>query len=70
MAKRRYLIILSIFLFGVLNAQQPIQQLEPVNFSRVTINDNFWKPKIDKVATKTLAACIYQTEIATPRIRN
>jgi DUF1680 family protein len=44
--------------------------MEPVNFSQVTITDNFWKPKIDKVATKTLAACIYQTEIATPRIKN
>ncbi|MDX2046993.1 MAG: glycoside hydrolase family 127 protein, partial [Chitinophagaceae bacterium] len=44
--------------------------IEPVNFSQVNITDNFWKPKIDKVATKTLAACIYQTEVATPRIRN
>lgn len=54
-----------------LNAQAQIsQQIEPVNFSEVTIHDQFWKPKIDKVATKTLSACIYQTEIATPRIRN
>jgi uncharacterized protein len=36
----------------------------------VNITDEFWKPKIDKVATKTLAACIYQTEVATPRIKN
>lgn len=49
---------------------QTILKMEPVNFSQVTINDDFWKPKIDKVATKTLAACIYQTEVATPRIRN
>jgi uncharacterized protein len=51
-------------------AQSPLLKFEPVNFSQVNITDNFWKPKIDKVATKTLAACIYQTEIATPRIRN
>ncbi len=51
-------------------AQSDWQKLEPVNFSQVTVNDLFWKPKIDKVATKTLAACIYQTEVATPRIRN
>ena len=44
--------------------------IEPVNFSKVLINDAFWKPKIDKVATKTLAACIYQTEEKTGRIRN
>ena len=51
-------------------AQQSILQFEPVGFSTVTITDNFWKPKIDKVADKTLAACIYQTETATARIRN
>ncbi len=45
-------------------------QIEPVNFSKVMITDNFWKPKLDKVATTTLNACIYQTEVATPRIRN
>lgn len=49
---------------------QTMLKMEPVNFSQVNINDDFWKPKIDKVATKTLAACIYQTEVATPRIRN
>jgi len=41
-----------------------------VNFSQVDITDQFWKPKIDKVATATLDACIYQTEVATARIRN
>ncbi|MBC7849233.1 MAG: glycoside hydrolase family 127 protein [Chitinophagaceae bacterium] len=51
-------------------AQQSLVKMEPVNFSQVTINDKFWKPKIDIVATKTLEACIYQTEVATPRIRN
>lgn len=44
--------------------------LNPVNFSKVRITDAFWRPKIDKVATKTLEACIYQTEIKTGRIRN
>jgi len=51
-------------------AQQSIQQIEPVNFSKVLIDDGFWKPKMDKVATTSLQACIYQTETATPRIRN
>jgi DUF1680 family protein len=41
-----------------------------VNFSKVEITDAFWKPKIDLVATKTLDACIYQTEVKTARIRN
>ena len=51
-------------------SQTRLQKIEPVSFSQVNITDEFWKPKIDKVATKTLAACIYQTEVATPRIKN
>ncbi len=49
---------------------QPTRQFEPVNFSQVNITDSFWKPTLDKVATTTLQACIYQTEVKTPRIRN
>jgi len=56
--------------FLLVDAQQASVHINPVNFSRVIINDDFWKPKIDKVATKTLAACIYQTEVNTGRIRN
>jgi len=51
-------------------AQAPLQQFEFINFSKVNITDGFWKPKIDKVATVTLKACIDQTEVRTPRIRN
>ncbi len=51
-------------------AQVSLKKMEFVNFSQVNVTDQFWKPKIDKVATKTLEACIYQTETATPRIRN
>jgi uncharacterized protein len=50
--------------------QSSLLKFEPVSFSKVTINDNFWKPKIDLVSSVTLKACIYQTETATPRIRN
>lgn len=32
--------------------------------------DSFWRPKMDKVSTVTLDACIYQTEVKTARIRN
>src|SRR5258706_14410355 len=53
-----------------LKAQQQIQYYTPVNFSEVQVTDHFWKPKMDLVAAKSLRACIYQTEIATPRIRN
>ena len=66
--------IYFIFIVGVISisvfSQNKLQKIEPVSFSQVNITDAFWKPKIDKVATKTLAACIYQTEVATPRIKN
>jgi DUF1680 family protein len=65
--------IALLSLFAVVTSasgQAPTRQFEPVNFSQVTINDSFWKPTLDKVATTTLQACIYQTEVKTPRIRN
>ncbi len=70
MAKK--FIYVFVFLAGVnlLSAQTPARKFEPVNFSQVTITDSFWKPTMDKVATTTLQACIYQTEVKTPRIRN
>ncbi len=52
------------------NTQSLFPKIEPVNFSKVNIEDSFWKPRIDKIATATLPACIYQTETATPRIQN
>ncbi len=63
----------KIFILGLIYSQiyaQNLQKIEPVKFSDVTITDSFWKPKMDKVATATLQACIVQTEIKTPRIRN
>ena len=70
--KQRYFLLGVGFLASgfAAEAQQSLLKMEPVNFSQVSITDDFWKPKIDKVATKTLAACIYQTEVATPRIKN
>jgi DUF1680 family protein len=62
--------ILSLFFFTTAGSQQPLRTSEPVSFSKVNITDNFWKPKMLNVANATLAACIYQTEIKTPRIRN
>ena len=51
-------------------AQSSLLKFEPVSFSNVTITDGFWKPKIDLVSSVTLKACIYQTETATPRMKN
>ena len=60
----------TLFIVTKIFAQQPVKYLTPVDFSHVEITDHFWKPKVDLVATKSLEACIYQTEIATPRIQN
>ncbi len=70
--KFRQLIVSMLLAFFSLsvNAQSTKVSIEPVNFSKVKITDDFWRPKMDKVATTTLAACIYQTEVKTARIRN
>ncbi len=69
MKKLIFLLLVSLMIMQAFS-QSPWQKFEFVNFSKVNITDNFWKPKIDKVATVTLKACIYQTEVKTPRIRN
>src|SRR5258706_329660 len=61
---------LSLAVAASAQNQTPTRKFEPVSFSKVTINDTFWKPALDKVATITLKACIFQTEVKTPRIKN
>lgn len=68
--KRLHLALAAMIFVTSSFSQSGLQKIEPVSFSKVNITDEFWKPKIDKVATKTLAACIYQTEVSTPRIKN
>jgi uncharacterized protein len=70
MRKIFFAFILLAFTASLVKAQGGLQKIEGVNFSNVNITDDFWKPKIEKVATATLQACIYQTEVKTPRIRN
>ncbi|MBU3743095.1 MAG: glycoside hydrolase family 127 protein [Sediminibacterium sp.] len=54
----------------LLKAQTASVKIEPINFSAVSVRDDFWNPKMQLVATKTLDACVYQTENKTARIRN
>jgi uncharacterized protein len=51
-------------------AQTSFQKMEPVNFSQVKIEDNFWNPRIHAVSSVTIPVCINQTEVKTARIRN
>ena len=69
--KNKTILCTFFFCAALTGSSQTVQRLiEPVSFSEVNITDAFWKPKMDKVATATLQACIYQTETKTPRIRN
>ena len=68
---KKILAVLLALIAGVkIFSQTRLQKFEFISFSKVNITDEFWKPKIDKVATKTLEACIYQTETKTARLRN
>lgn len=67
---KTFLFATTLFLICAKSGFSQQEYFEPVNFSKVRITDNFWKPKLDKVATSTLEACIYQTEVKTARIRN
>ncbi|TDB65180.1 glycoside hydrolase family 127 protein [Arundinibacter roseus] len=68
--KKLFVLTSAFFLTFQIQAQQVKRHFEPVNFSKVNITDAFWKPKMEKVATATLQACIFQTEEKTGRIRN
>ena len=65
--KKLFSLCFIILLNTTLHSQS---RLQFINFASVNITDDFWKPKIDKVATVTMQACIYQTEVKTARIRN
>lgn len=68
--RKKIFLVIAIIASAKVFSQTPLQKFEFVNFAQVNITDDFWKPKIDKVATVTMKACIYQTEVNTPRIRN
>ncbi len=60
-----------VFCGGSLYAQDRVLESNlPVDFSRVAINDAFWTPKLDTVASVSLDACINQCEKHTARIDN
>lgn len=67
--KKNISLVIILFQSTLLFAQTT-EKIEFINFSKVNITDNFWKPKIDKVAMVTIPVCIDQTEVKTPRIRN
>ena len=61
---------LIFFAAPVASGQQSLQKLYPVNFSKVSVTDAFWKERMETVATSTIDACVLYTENKTGRIRN
>ena len=71
--KRSFSIICSLsFLCSLSNveAQHAMLKLEPVSYSKVKIDDQFWKSRMNAVSNVTIPVCIDQTEVKTGRIRN
>ncbi len=70
MKKQRIPFLSCIVSAFILFSFQSFGQISSVNFSNVSIKDNFWTPKMNAVATSTLNACINYTEVKSGRIRN
>ena len=71
--KGSFLIICALSFFCSLSnieAQHSLQKLESVSYSKVKIDDKFWKSRISAVSNVTIPVCIDQTEVKTGRIRN
>jgi len=68
--KKKLFTVLLMMCSLYVPAQNSAEKIEFVNFSKVNITDDFWRPKIDKVAVVTIPVCIDQTEVKTPRIKN
>ncbi|MDR2533179.1 MAG: glycoside hydrolase family 127 protein [Tannerellaceae bacterium] len=51
-------------------SERSLMRMDAVDFSQVSVNDEFWSPRLDRHASTTLAVCIDQIENQTGRIRN
>ena len=62
--KQSLFIISFLFLFTISKseAQTSFQKIEPVSFSQVNIEDNFWKPRINAVSSVLIPACLNWAE--------
>lgn len=72
MIRRFFYLLVSIWVLSSCTQQDVpfLRKMEPVNFSQVTITDQFWKPRLEIHAATTLDVCIEQCEHSTHRVRN
>lgn len=68
--KKSVLLVFASLFAAVALSQTSFQTLYPVNYSEVVINDAFWSPKMQTVASATIDACVNYTQNKTGRIRN
>lgn len=52
------------------NESLSLKKVNQVDFSHISIKDNFWSPRLEKHLTATLPVCIDQIENKTGRIQN
>ena len=64
------LVLFTLVIPTCVAAQNSLQKSYPLDFSQVSITDNFWRTKQQTVATTTINTCILYTENKTGRIRN
>ncbi|MCG6190117.1 glycoside hydrolase family 127 protein [Maribellus maritimus] len=66
--------ILLIFqIFGITSASLVVAQsyqVQPIPFNQVSIDDDFWSPRLKSHSLNTLQTCIHQTRDSTERINN
>lgn len=53
-----------------LDAKVNLQSSVPINFSKVTINDNFWQPRLKTHASVTLPSCLNYCKTKTARVEH
>ena len=61
---------LVFLLPGCASAPDSVRMIDPVDFSKVRIEDDFFRPRLDTHAAVTLNVCIDQCENKTARVRN
>ncbi len=67
---KRFLFFMFLLSVAELVIAQPLEKNHPVNFAQVSVNDNFWAPRIQRHAEVTIPFCLDQCMTQTNRVNN
>ena len=67
---KRFLFFMFLLSVAELVIAQPLEKNHPVNFAQVSVNDNFWAPRIQRHAEVTIPFCLDQCMVQTNRVNN